>query len=229
MDKRIGCILSVTKDKYRDPYFMSIYAGVEARPMEKGYSIAFLKTYYEVQEPETLRAILEAPPAGIILMEQLPSLSFYRSLRARIPACVGIDTRTPDIDIVGYDHFDAGMHLANHLIKKGHQKIAFWAAASSGRRGRRAAATSDLVMAMYIASLPDCPEWVLDCQWDEISALIWLKADGAARPPTAICAASDLMAMAALSALYSIGIRVPEQVAVIGLSNIQLSQFSSPP
>ena len=34
-------------------------------------------------------------------------------------------------------------------------------------------------------------------------------------PPTAICAASDLMAMAALSALYSIGIRVPEQVAVI--------------
>ena len=66
LDKRIGCILSVTKDKYRDPYFMSIYAGVEARLMEKGYSIAFLKTYYEVQEPETLRAILEAPPAGQI-------------------------------------------------------------------------------------------------------------------------------------------------------------------
>ena len=125
LDKRIGCILSVTKDKYRDPYFMSIYAGVEARLMEKGYSIAFLKTYYEVQEPETLRAFLEAPPAGIILMEQL-SPSLYRSLRARIPACVGIDTRTPDIDIVGYDHFDAGMHLANHLIKKGHQKIAFF-------------------------------------------------------------------------------------------------------
>ena len=46
-----------------------------------------------------------------ILMEQL-SPSLYRSLRARIPACVGIDTRTPDIDIVGYDHFDAGMHLS---------------------------------------------------------------------------------------------------------------------
>ena len=30
LDKRIGCILSVTKDKSRDPYFMSIYAGVEA-------------------------------------------------------------------------------------------------------------------------------------------------------------------------------------------------------
>lgn len=87
------------------------------------------------QEPETLRAILEAPPAGIILMEQL-SPSLYRSLRARIPACVGIDTRTPDIDIVGYDHFDAGMHLANHLIKKAIKKSPFWAAASSGRRGR---------------------------------------------------------------------------------------------
>ena len=46
LDKRIGCILSVTKDKYRDPYFMSIYAGVEARLMEKGSSIAFLTVSY---------------------------------------------------------------------------------------------------------------------------------------------------------------------------------------
>ena len=229
LDKRIGCILSVTKDKYRDPYFMSIYAGVEARLMEKGYSIAFLKTYYEVQEPETLRAILEAPPAGIILMEQL-SPSLYRSLRARIPACVGIDTRTPDIDIVGYDHFDAGMHLANHLIKKGHQKIAFLGGSIFGPKGAVSRRYLGFAAAMHIASLPVRPEWVLDCQWDEILCIgLVKKLMAQPAPPTAICAASDLMAMAALSALYSIGIRVPEQVAVIGLSNIQLSQFSSPP
>ena len=83
---------------------------------------------------------------------------------------------------------------------------------------------------MHIASLPVRPEWVLDCQWDEILCIDLVKKLMAQpAPPTAICAASDLMAMAALSALYSIGIRVPEQVAVIGLSNIQLSQFSSPP
>ena len=169
LDKRIGCILSVTKDKYRDPYFMSIYAGVEARLMEKGYSIAFLKTYYEVQEPETLRAILEAPPAGIILMEQL-SPSLYRSLRARIPACVGIDTRTPDIDIVGYDHFDAGMHLANHLIKKGHQKIAFLGGSIFGPKGAVSRRYLGFAAAMHIAR-SGC--WT--ASGTKFSALIWLK------------------------------------------------------
>ena len=162
-------------------------------------------------------------------MEQL-SPSLYRSLRARIPACVGIDTRTPDIDIVGYDHFDAGMHLANHLIKKGHQKIAFLGGSIFGPKGAVSRRYLGFAAAMHIASLPVRPEWVLDCQWDEILCIDLVKKLMAQPdPPTAICAASDLMAMAALSALYSIGIRVPEQVAVIGLSNIQLSQFSSPP
>lgn len=41
--------------------------------------------------------------------------------------------------------------------------------------------------------------------------------------------ASDLMAMAALSSLYKMGIAVPDKVAVIGLSNIEISKYSNPP
>ena len=47
--------------------------------------------------------------------------------------------------------------------------------------------------------------------------------------PTAIFAASDLMAIAVLSALYSMGISVPGQAAVIGITDIEQSKFSSPP
>ncbi len=144
-------------------------------------------------------------------MEQLdPAL--YSSLRARIPACVGIDTRNPDIDIVGYDHFEAGMRLANHLIRKGHQKIAFLGGTIFGPRGAVSRRYLGFVAAMHVAGLPIRSEWVLDCKWDEILCIDLIKALMAQPdPPTAICAASDLMAMAALSALYSIGVRVPEQ------------------
>jgi len=37
------------------------------------------------------------------------------------------------------------------------------------------------------------------------------------------------MAMAALSSLYKMGIAVPDKVAVIGLSNIEISKYSNPP
>ena len=229
--KGVGCILSVTKDKYYDPYFMSIYAGIEARLAEKGYSVAFLKTYFEVQEHATFRAILDDPPVGLILMDQL-NRSLYHSLRARIPVCIGIDTGHPDIDVVGYDHFEAGMRITNHLISKGHRKIAFVGGSVLNKKGKGSASRRYLgfLAAMHLAGLPIRPEWVLDCQWDELICIELVKKLMAQPdPPTAICAASDLMAMATLSALYFIGVSVPGQVAVIGLSNIQLSQFSSPP
>ncbi|MBD5093313.1 MAG: LacI family transcriptional regulator [Subdoligranulum sp.] len=229
MGKGVGCILSVTKDKYRDPYFMSIYAGIEQRLAQKGYSVAFLKTYYEFQEPAVLRAILDDPPLGLILMEQL-SPSLFRNLRARIPVCIGIETGYPDIDVVGYDHFEAGMRITEHLISKGHRKIAFVGGSVLRKKSGASRRYLGFMAAMQLAGLPVRPEWVLDCQWDELICIDLVKAL-MAQPdtPTAICAASDLMAMATLSALYSIGVSVPGQVAVIGLSNIQLSQFSSPP
>ena len=37
------------------------------------------------------------------------------------------------------------------------------------------------------------------------------------------------MAMAALRALYRLGIRVPDQVAVIGMTDIEMSQYANPP
>ena len=55
------------------------------------------------------------------------------------------------------------------------------------------------------------------------------KACRTAGLPTAFYAASDLMAMAALRALYQLGIRVPDQVAIIGMSSIEMSQYANPP
>ena len=71
-----------------------------------------------------------------------------------------------------------------------------------------------------------------DCLWDElicieqVKAIMALPAD---RRPTAIFCGSDLMAIAALSGLYSLHIQIPNEVAVIGLSDIELSQVSCPP
>ena len=47
--------------------------------------------------------------------------------------------------------------------------------------------------------------------------------------PRAIYASSDLMAMAALRAMYKLDIRVPDQVAVIGMTDIETSQYANPP
>ena len=48
-------------------------------------------------------------------------------------------------------------------------------------------------------------------------------------PPTAVFAASDMMAVGALEATRSMGLRVPGDVALVGFDDIQLAPFIDPP
>ena len=74
------------------------------------------------------------------------------------------------------------------------------------------------------------PEWVLNCEWnDRLCIRLVEELYHSAVLPTAFYAASDLMAMAALRALYQLGVPVPGRVAVIGMSNIEMSQYANPP
>ncbi len=227
--RKIGCVLSVTKDKYKDPYFMSIFSGVEERLEEKGFVLDFLKTTFDLQDKEVIQQIFANPPTGLILMETLENRLFKR-LRARVPICVGVDTLHEDIDNVGYDQFETGMAAVRFLLGKGHQRIAF--IGGSGPSGELADNKRYLgyAAALFSAGLAPHPGWSCNCQWDEVLCIEQVKQMMQSdTPPSAIFAASDLMAIAVLSALYSMNISVPQQVAVIGLSNIELSQFSSPP
>ena len=71
---------------------------------------------------------------------------------------------------------------------------------------------------------------MLNCDWDERKCISLLeKTFRDSGLPTAFYAASDLLAMAALRGLYQMGLRVPGQVAVIGMSNIEMSQYANPP
>ena len=96
----VGCVLSVTKDKYRDPYFMSVLSGVEQALEARGYSLAFTSTYYDLKYKDTLMSTFSKPVSGLILMETLDSQT-YNYVRAKVPCCVGVDTLHTDIDNVG--------------------------------------------------------------------------------------------------------------------------------
>jgi len=227
-NRRVGCVLSIVQEKYRDPYFMTVLSGIEARFAHHGYTLDFLRTRAELKDRAALRDILEDPPGALILMDTLePTL--YRALRAKIPVCVGVDTRHEDIDNVGYDRFATAKSAAEHLIACGHRDIAFIGGSPSGQLE-----TSERYVgyrcALFAAGLSAPEAWAHNCRWDALTCMAQVREMmEQPRRPTAICAASDLMAIAALSALYSMNISVPDQVGVIGITNIELSKFSSPP
>lgn len=225
-----GCVLSITKEKYRDPYFMTILSGIESRFDEKGYSIGFIKTHFDLTDKKTLYETFEKPPDGLMLMETLPP-DIYGYIRARVPVCIGIDTGHGDIDNVSYDQFNTALRAVRLLIARGHTQIAFIGGCCDSSTDLQSNKRyMGYMYAMMSAGLPVRAEFVKDCSWQELVCIEQVK-EMMSLPsrPTAIFGASDFMAIAALSALYSMGINVPGEVAVIGITNIELSNFSSPP
>jgi LacI family transcriptional regulator len=226
---KIGCILSVTKNKYKDPYFMSILSGVEEQLMENGCEIAFIKTGAELEDKKTLYSTFNNPISGLILMESLNSET-YHFIRNQAPNIVGIDTQWEDIDNVGYDHYRVANVAVQHLIDRGYKKIGYIGGSGMSGNIKSSQRYRGYYASLHAAGLPVNPDWIIDCAWDEnicmekISQLCKEKDF-----PTAFFVASDLMAMAALSSLYNLGISVPNEVAIIGLSNIEISKYSNPP
>lgn len=226
---KIGCILSVIKDKYNDPYFMSILSGVESRLLSKGLELSFLRTGIELIDSKTLETTIKEDISGLILMETL-NCDTYNKIKKHVPNIVGIDTKRTDIDNIGYDHYDIATMAVDHLIKKGHSDIGFIGGSGNDKDIRNSLRYRGYLSAMHISNLKVNPNWVMDCRWDEKKCIELIKELYKSNvQPTAIFVASDLMAMAALSALYEIGIKVPDQVAIIGLSNIEISKYSNPP
>ena len=84
--------------------------------------------------------------------------------------------------------------------------------------------------ALHSFGLEYNPDWVLGSNWDEEYCDQMIReAYRKKLLPDAFFVASDLMAIGVLRTLFDLGVQVPSQVAVMGMSNIEISRYSNPP
>jgi LacI family transcriptional regulator len=128
---------------------------------------------------------------------------------------------------VGVDeHYGAKLAI-QHLAKLGHHRIAY----INGPRGWYAAEQRLIGYRETLSEygLPFDPELVLEGNWEIQSAypaarrFLELK-----KRPTAIFAANDLMALGAIYAIQEAGLRVPEDIAVVGYDDREIASLSQP-
>ncbi len=226
---KIGCIVCVTREKYTDPYFMSILSGAESTLIKNGYSLSVIRTNKELQDPTTLFNTLGESLTGLITMETLGD-EIYNQIKDNVKFIVGIDTKHQNIDNVCYDRFAAAEKAVQHLIDKGHKRIAYIGGTDAIDPMRKEQRYRGYLSTLEDNNIEEDLSIVKNCEWD--SKLCFLKATellNLPNRPTAIFAASDSMAMIAVNAVYEKGLKVPDDIAVIGLSNIDMSKYSNPP
>lgn len=121
-----------------------------------------------------------------------------------------------------------GQAAAAHLIAMGHTRIGFlngeaWMEAAQDRfKGyRRALAAAGLP---FDAALVRDGDWMSGSGFDGAVSLLQQ-----ACPPTAIFCANDLMALGAIEAVKQLGLRVPQDVSVMGYDDQEIARYTHPP
>lgn len=143
---------------------------------------------------------------------------------------VAVDPHTGSshLPTVDSDNLHGGRLATEHLIGLGHRRIAMLA----GRPDLQSAQLREAGYreAMADAGLPIDPAMVLNGGFDpDVSADAVRTLLGYAEPPTAIFAANDVTAIAAMKVARELGRRVPEDLSIVGFDNIPDSALCDPP
>ena len=224
-----------------NPIYGSLAREVEVVAQEEyGYRVLVGNTYRDPQkEMSFLEDLLSHGIRGVIIVSPLLEQGHFEGPIRRGLIAVSYDRRSlPDtkleVDYVSMDNAEAARIAVNHLIENGHRRLAFVTA--SGKTVSRMDKIDSFIAATESANLAETAEVIEgkastgygDAEMAQLGRT--LAAQIAARKvrPTGIVAMNDMLAMGLILGFQSQGLRVPQDVSVVGIDDMFLSAFIEP-
>jgi LacI family transcriptional regulator len=214
-----------------NPFYAKAVRGAEDRLRQSGYSLILASTYNSRDEQSRILSVFRAKQVdGLLLFLAAGSEDDAKKLAdAKKPLVfVGREPRGFAADSVIADNTKVGRLAAEHLVKRGHRRIAIIT-------GHLTLSVSEArldgwrrVLAKH--KLPDPAGYVREGDWTEesghhlMSELLELE-----EPPTGVFCANFLVVTGALRALKDRGLRCPEEVEVVGADDSPWLDVFSPP
>lgn len=216
-----------------NPYFAEIIRGIEDTCFDAGFNVILCNSDDDPLKQSTyVRVLSEKQVDGLIVMSSGDDAELLDTLRAaRMPQVV-VDREIDDLaaDLVEVNHEAGGFLATQHLLQLGHRRIACIA----GPQGLSSARQRVLGYhrALHDAGLKVDNKLLRSGDFTSASghaAMVSLLGAGGRGRPSAVFASNDLMAIGAVSAAAAEGLRLPQDLSVIGFDDIALAAYGNPP
>jgi LacI family transcriptional regulator len=226
---------SVTMD-LANPFFAELNRGIEDRLAEGGCLVLACSTDLQpAKEQQLLDLLQEQAVRGIIIAPITPDPTVLLEISQRGTPVILLDHPRERLDLcaVAVDDVRGGQLAAEHLISLGHRQIAYLGGpvepgtVTRRRQGVRqalAAAGLDPDQALLDLRMSSQPPPLVEAAEAAVAQLL------AARPlPTAVICLNDTAALGVLHGLDAAGLRVPEDISLVGYDDLQFAARLAPP
>ncbi|WP_283153461.1 LacI family DNA-binding transcriptional regulator [Guptibacillus hwajinpoensis] len=209
--------------------FPQMIAGIDLIAHQSGYKVLLGNTY---QDPDKAYSYLEELKQkqvdGVILLTTRLDNNVITDIADKYPVVLTSDFISGlNVPTVAIDNISSARNAVEHLLQHGHQRVGMITgpldiSLSRDRlKGYRQALLEHGIGVDGV--LIQEGDHKYDSGYHQMNKFLALE-----NPPTAIFAANDSMAMGAVKAVKAHGLRVPEDIGVVGFDNIQFSDIFEP-
>jgi DNA-binding LacI/PurR family transcriptional regulator len=228
--KRTGTI-GVVVTTIADPFIGEVVSGVEEIANDHGYSVFLANSNADpAREIKVVQSFQERRVDGILVAASRVGALYVPLLSQLKVPIVLINNQHPDefVHSVVIDNVPASVKAVQHLIQLGHQRIAYM--------GDQFGFHSDTErfagyrQALALADYPFLPELVVHGDGkpeggeQAMEKLLALPAR-----PTAVFCYNDMSAIGALRRIRAHGLRVPDNISLVGFDDLFIASYTDPP
>jgi DNA-binding LacI/PurR family transcriptional regulator len=214
--------IGVLLNDLRNPWFVDCLDGLTTVLNEHGYRCLLADARVDRQADQALLSgFLELRVDGLVLVGSMPSTPAITAAAAAVPTVVaaGRDVVLPRVDVVANDDRIGTTLAVEHLIGLGHRRIAHLAGTHGAVAQLRREAYRDVMTAHGLEITVEQADMTEEGGYRAAVRLL-----GGAGRPTAVFAVNDISCIGAMSAAHELGLRVPNDVSMVGYDNTSLAQ-----
>jgi DNA-binding LacI/PurR family transcriptional regulator len=224
-------MLGIIVSEITNPFFPELIQGFEDIAVEHGYEILVSSTNYDPKRmSHCIRRMLERKVDGVAVMTFGIEEPLLDQLSQRKVPLVFIDIGPdrPGVSVLKVDYHHGIRQGVQHLAALGHRNIAF----VTGPMHLHSAQSR---LKAFSRSLEECgikpnPAWILEGDHTLEGGMAAMERLLAANNmPTAVMCSNDMTAIGILHKVYRAGLRVPDDLSVIGFDDIHIAGVTIPP
>lgn len=214
-----------------DPFFADLIKGIERTAAESGYLVLIGDCAQQNQQEKTfINLIITKQIDGMLLLGSDLPFDASKEEQRNLPPMVMANEFAPELELptVHIDNLTAAFEAVHYLLNLGHLRIACI-------EGPKHMPLCQYRSQGYVQALRRngiSVENALTAQGDftyESGARAVSELMALPSPPTAIFCHNDIMAIGAMFQAKKMGLRIPQDLSVVGFDDIKASQFTDPP